>query len=124
MRLIIMDKGRILKDAVADIIRDYNIKIEYIEYNEYENMKDSSHTWIRKIDNSCRIIRITPIYLKEVPWDYTIIGGAYRDEGSERISESEGRRGGNLKYTLNIFRRWILELEDRNSLESFESLNS
>ncbi|MCP4474031.1 MAG: hypothetical protein GY821_05590 [Gammaproteobacteria bacterium] len=113
-----MDKGRILKDAVADVVRNYNIKIEC---KEYKNMKCSSYMWIRKIDNSFRVIRITPIYFEGAPWDYAIIGAAYRDEGSERISESEGRSGGNLKYTLNIFRRWILELEDWNSLESFES---
>ncbi|MCP4124614.1 MAG: hypothetical protein GY751_22965, partial [Bacteroidetes bacterium] len=72
-----MNKGDILKLSVNDMLKNDRIDIEF-EESKSNNIK--RYKWIRRIDNSYRYLRITPINIKNAAWDYEILGGAYRAE--------------------------------------------
>lgn len=68
------------------------------------------HEWTRKIPGALRYLRIAPLMSDQVPeWDFELLGGEEKETGGEGF---DGRRGGDFEYTIEFFRRWMIQLDD------------
>lgn len=73
----------------------------------------------RKLDDSVRYLRITPILDADRAWNFEVLGGSYGN--SDPNKDFDGRRGGDADYTLNLVKLWLVDLADWSDLPIFES---
>jgi hypothetical protein len=101
-----------LLDDISALIQTTGVSLEY---RQYEAAGITRHEWTRRLGGDCRYLRIAPVLADQRTWDYEMLGGLYNDSGGG----FDGRRGGSRSYVLDIFRRWLVDLEDWDDLEPF-----
>jgi hypothetical protein len=73
----------------------------------------------RKLRDSTRYLRITPVPFADRAWDFEALGGSYGN--SNPNADFDGRRGGSGDYIVNVVKLWLIALADWNDVLPFES---
>lgn len=73
----------------------------------------------RKLNDSTRYLRLTPVLNADRAWDFEVLGGSYGNSDSSK--DFDGRRGGDADYVVKIVRLWLVDLADWSNVPSFES---
>ena len=104
------EKVQRLLETIARLISASKLADDELEYREYLAAGRQRFDWTRRLSDEVRYLRITEVVDRDVEWEFTLLGGV--DGRADLSQNSEGRRGGDLTYTADFFRRWMLELDE------------